>query len=38
VAERLGHLHPGFTLQLYTHALPAKDRDAAEIMDRLLRR
>jgi len=38
VAERLGHLHPGFTLQLYTHALPAKDRDAADIMDRLLRR
>ena len=36
VAERLGHADPSMTLRVYAHALPAKDRQAAEVMGRRL--
>lgn len=36
VAGRLGHSNVATTLNRYAHFVPARDRDAAEIMDRLL--
>ena len=36
VAARLGHAHPGITLQVYAHAIPGNERAAADAMDALL--
>jgi integrase len=36
VAARLGHAHPGITLQTYAHAIPGNERAAADAMDALL--
>ena len=36
VSERLGHSHVAITLSLYTHVLPAHDRDAADTFGRAL--
>lgn len=36
VSGRLGHADPGVTLRVYSHAIEAKDRDAAAIMGGLL--
>lgn len=36
VSGRLGHSDPSVTLRVYAHVLEAKDREAAEIMGRLL--
>lgn len=36
VSERLGHSTVGFTLGVYTHALPTLQLEAAERLDRLL--
>ncbi len=36
VSGRLGHSDPSVTLRVYSHVLEAKDREAAEIMGRLL--
>ena len=36
VSGRLGHSDPSVTLRVYSHVLDAKDREAAEIMGRLL--
>lgn len=36
VSERLGHSHVAITLALYTHVLPAHDRDAADAFGRAL--
>ena len=35
VQSRLGHASASLTLDLYAHALPEKDRTAAEIMGQL---
>jgi integrase len=38
VSQRLGHASVGFTLSVYSHALPGIDRDAADtIADLILR-
>lgn len=36
VAGRLGHAHPSTTLNVYAAFVPGADRDAAEIIGRLL--
>ena len=36
VANRLGHKDPAVTLRVYGHLIPAKDRDASDIMNNLL--
>ncbi len=36
VSGRLGHADPSITLRVYSHVLEAKEREAAEIMGRLL--
>lgn len=36
VAERLGHSRPSTTLDMYAGAVPQKDRDAADLLERLL--
>ena len=36
VASRLGHSDPAITLRTYSHALEARDRDAAEALGRTL--
>ena len=36
VSGRLGHSDPSITLRVYSHVLEAKDREAADIMGRLL--
>lgn len=36
VAERLGHAQTSMTLDVYTHALPDMQRDAAEKLSALL--
>jgi integrase len=36
VAERLGHAQTSMTLDVYTHALPDMQRDAAEKLGALL--
>jgi len=38
VSERLGHATVGLTLNKYSHVLPDLQRDAAEVMDGVLRR
>ena len=38
VAKRLGHAKTSTTLDVYAHALDAKDRDAAETLSNVLRR
>ena len=37
VSERLGHATVGLTLDTYSHVLPDLQRDAAEVMDGVLR-
>jgi integrase len=37
VSERLGHATVGLTLDIYSHVLPDLQRDAAQLMDGLLR-
>jgi len=36
VAGRLGHADPSMTLRVYAHALPERDREAAELLGRVL--
>ena len=36
IAARMGHSDPSITLSVYTHALPQRDRAAAEALDHLL--
>jgi hypothetical protein len=36
VSQRFGHASVGFTLSVYSHALPGIDRDPAETMARLV--
>ncbi len=36
VSERIGHEDIRTTLNLYTHALPQKDREAAELIGKLM--
>lgn len=36
VASRMGHGDPGITLRTYTHAMPLRDRQAADALDALL--
>ncbi len=36
VASRMGHGDPGITLRTYTHAMPQRDRQAADALDALL--
>lgn len=36
VAGRLGHKNPNVTLSIYSHFLPEADREAAELLGRLL--
>jgi len=36
VAGRLGHSNPSTTLNVYSHFLPERDRDAAEILSGLM--
>ena len=36
VAGRLGHADPGITMRIYAHVVEAKDREAADIMGRIL--
>ncbi len=36
VAGRLGHADPGITMRIYAHVVEAKDREAADIMGRVL--
>lgn len=38
VARRLGHATPRVTLQIYSHAVEEKDREAASLMSKLLAR
>lgn len=38
VSERMGHANPGITLGTYTHTLPSQQRQAADLVDRALRR
>ena len=35
-SNRLGHANPSITLNIYSHALPSKDYEAAELMGRLM--
>ena len=37
VSERLGHARASTTLNVYAHSIPGADRDAADIVARLLR-
>jgi integrase len=37
VAERLGHRSVQMTLDRYGHAVPARDREAADALERLYR-
>ena len=32
VSHRLGHAKPSTTLDIYSHALPAKDREASDVL------
>ena len=36
VSERLGHASPAFTMSVYQHAPPGMQRDAADILARLM--
>jgi integrase len=36
VSERLGHANPSITLGIYSHALPADDRRAAEVWSKVM--
>jgi integrase len=36
ISERLGHTDTRITLNLYTHALPEQDIEAAEVMAAML--
>jgi integrase len=36
VSQRLGHASVGFTLTVYSHALPGYDREAADVMAALI--
>ncbi|MEO5840296.1 MAG: hypothetical protein ABIQ73_08305 [Acidimicrobiales bacterium] len=37
VSERLGHARASTTLNVYAHSVPGADRDAADVVARLLR-
>ena len=36
ISERLGHASVGITLDTYSHVLPAKDRETADTLARLI--
>lgn len=36
VSDRLGHSQIGITLDLYSHATPTLQQEAAEVLDRVL--
>ena len=37
VSDRLGHSSISITMDLYSHILPAQDREAADALDEVLR-
>lgn len=36
VSQRIGHADPSITLKIYAHLLPTLQREAANVMDRIL--
>lgn len=36
VSHRLGHAKPSTTMDIYSHAIPSKDQEASDVLDRLV--
>ena len=36
VSHRLGHAKPSTTMDIYSHAIPSRDKDASDVLDRIV--